>query len=215
MGHQPPVSPLRLAAPPGYTFEAVQVPWKRAQELAKIGKIDLLVNLRITPERQEWLKFSGNPTFLNPIAVFMLENRAFPLRSWDLLKPLLGGVSLGDTFGNGFDEYLRANLKVESALSMVENFRKLDAGRIDYFVTGLNTGLAWLAAVPLPHKVVALSPSISNEAIHLGISALSPHGDLLVDLDRRLAQLRSDGQLEKILTRNLEKYTVNPVGFLP
>lgn len=46
---------LELIIPEGYVLEPVNVPWRRAQEMAKNGEIDLLVNFRVTPERSEWL----------------------------------------------------------------------------------------------------------------------------------------------------------------
>ena len=90
----------------------------------------MLVNIRVTPERSKWLDFSNNPTFPNPIVVFMRKDKAVSLKSWDELKPLQGGVTLGDAFGNGFDEYLTKNLKVDVIPNMSGNFAKLNSGRI-------------------------------------------------------------------------------------
>ena len=44
---------LSLIIPSGYTLRPIMVPWVRAQKMAAEGNIDLLVNLRITPERSE------------------------------------------------------------------------------------------------------------------------------------------------------------------
>ncbi len=205
---------LSLLVPQGYVFRPVLVPWRRAQEMAKAGQIDLLVNLRVTPERSEWLQFSANPTFYNPISVFMRKDEVIPFRSWDELKPLRGGVSLGDTFGNGFDAYLAANLTVEVVPTLVENFRKLDSGRIDYFVSGHYMGLAWLSSAKIS-SITALTPPISNDSIHLGFSRLSPHRDLLPEIDRKLAQLKADGTLDRLLAQYLKKFTNSPLSVFP
>jgi polar amino acid transport system substrate-binding protein len=85
-----------------------------------------------TPERSQWLKFSIHPTLYNPITVFMRKENVIPFKSWDELKPLRGGVTSGDSFGNGFDEYLKENLKVEVISNMSGNFLKLNSERIDY-----------------------------------------------------------------------------------
>jgi ABC-type amino acid transport substrate-binding protein len=37
--------------------------------------------------------------------VFVRRDHAFPFRTWQDLKGKHGGVSLGDTFGGGFDAY--------------------------------------------------------------------------------------------------------------
>ena len=201
---------LKLVAPAGYELREVLVPWVRAQEMARRGEIDLLVNVRITPERSVWLQFSKNPTFYNPIVVFMRRDRTIPLKSWDELKPLRGGVTMGDAFGNGFDEYLKASLSVEAIPNMSGNFRKLNAGRIDYFVSGYYMGMAWLAQAGLQERIVALQPPISKNYIHLGFSRLSPHAHLLPGIDRRLAELNADGTLDRLLKEQLAIFSAQP-----
>lgn len=198
---------LSLVIPPGYRLKPVMVPWKRAQEMAKIGEIDLLVNIRITPERATWLEFSTHPTFPNPIAVFMRADRAIPFKSWDELQSLEGGLALGDTYGNGFDEYLEAHLNTHRVGTMVVNFKKLEAGRIDYFVSGENMGKAWLKVAGLSTKIVALSPPVSNDSIHLGFSKKSPFLHLLPLIDARLARLEADGTSLRLLKKYLDRFT--------
>lgn len=194
---------LPLIIPEGYTLRPVMVPWARAQRMAQEGYIDLLVNLRITPERSAWLQFSKNPTFPNPIAVFMRKDNAVPFESWDELKSLRGGVTIGDAFGNGFDAYLKANLKVEAIPNAYSNFRKLESGRIDYFVTGYYMGMTWLVNANKQEVIVPLKPFISNHSIHLGFSRRSPHVALLPEIDRKLAQLAADGTLARILNEQI------------
>ena len=201
---------LKLIAPAGYALREVMVPWGRAQEMAKRGEIDLLVNLRITPERSEWLQFSQQPTFYNPIVVFMRRERAIPFKSWDELKPLRGGVTIGDAFGNGFDEYLKAQLSVEAIPNMSGNFHKLESDRIDYFVSGYYMGLAWLAQAGFGERIVALQPPISQNYIHLAFSRLSPHRHLLPGIDRRLAALNADGTLDRLLKEQLAIFSAQP-----
>ncbi|MEI7432057.1 MAG: transporter substrate-binding domain-containing protein [Betaproteobacteria bacterium] len=204
---------LSLIAPKGYVFRAVVTPWARAQEMVKRGEIDMLVNIRITPERSKWLDFSNNPTFPNPIVVFMRKDKVLPFKSWDELKPLQGGVTLGDAFGNGFDSYMTNNLKVEVIQNMSGNFAKLNAGRIDYFVSGYYMGMAFLSHAEYRDQITALSPPISKNSIHLGFSKLSPHRDVLPEIDRNLAKLGKDGTLNKILKSHLKKFaeTTQPV----
>jgi polar amino acid transport system substrate-binding protein len=195
--------------PNGYTLEPVMVPWLRAQEMARAGRIDLLVNIRITPERSAWLTFSRNPTFSNPIVVFMRRDRQIPFRSWDELQPLLGGTALGDNYGNGFDEYLAAKLTTQSAPTMVENFRKLDAGRIDYFVSGYYMGHAWLQLSGLDRRIVALDPPVSDNSINLAFNKKSPHVGLLPEIDRNLARLQADGTPDRLLRKYLKVYAAS------
>lgn len=145
----------------------------------------------------------------------MQKDQVIPFATWDELKPLVGGVAFGDTYGNGFDEYLAENLTVESAPSMIENFKKLDTGRIDYFVSGYYMGMAMLESSKLSERIVALSPPISNNSIHLGFSKKSKYIYLLPEIDEKLAQLGSEGQLELILTKYLKQFSNHPIEEFP
>lgn len=206
---------LRSIAPKGYVFRAVVVPWARAQEMAKRGELDMLVNIRVTPERQKWLEFSTNATFPNPIVVFMRKDKAIPLKSWDELKALQGGATLGDAFGTEFDEYLAKNLKVEVISNMSGNFAKLNLGRIDYFVSGYYMGLAFLSRLDYGGSIVALNPPVSNTPIHIAFSKLSPHREVLPEIDRSLAKLSADGTLNKLLKTYLQMYSETALPLLP
>jgi len=206
---------LRLVLPPGVTARPVVLPWKRVLERAAAGDIDLVLSLRITPERSQYLKFTTHRAFPNPIVVFARADADWHFSSWDDLKGRPGGISAGDTFGGGFDEYWRAHLQVETADSMVENFRKLDGGRIQWFVTGRYLGQAYLTAHPPGHPIDALSPPVSTGDIHFGFSARSKWLDLLPVIDRRLDELDRAGTLERLLQKYVAGQQAAPTGRFP
>jgi polar amino acid transport system substrate-binding protein len=198
---------LGLVMPEGIRCEPRVLPWKRTLLMAEEGRIDLVLSLRITPEREKFLVFTSHRAFPNPIVVFVRRDRPFPYAGRQDLKGRRGGVALGDTFGNGFDEYWRAELTVETAPTMVENFRKLDAGRIDYFVTSLYLGRAYLSRNPTEHEIIPLQPAISNMDIHFGFSRRSPFAGLVGQVSTRLEELDRQGLLEQVLERHLEFFS--------
>lgn len=200
---------LTMALPPGVKLQPAVYPWPRALTLAKEGRIDLLVSLRITPERSEFLEFTTHRAFPNPIVVFVRKNQAFPFKSWADLKLKKGGISQGDTFGNGFDEYLRRELTVEVSPTMENNFMKLDAGRIDYFVTSKYVGMAYAATHSSRHGIRTLSPAISQQDIHFGFSKASPCVGLLEEVSLRLKQLDHKGVPEQLLRKHLRRLTAH------
>lgn len=201
---------LAMVTPPGVKLKPLLFPWKRSMSMAASGEIDLLVSLRITPERSEYLKFTTHRAFPNPIVIFVRKDRAFPYKEWKDLKRRRGGVSLGDTFGAGFDEYWRSELTMEDAPSMVENFRKLDEGRIDYFVTSLYLGEAYISSQRFKNEIVPLSPPISTMDIHFGFSRKSACMQHLDYFSRRLAELDSRGVPERLLKKHLKRFREKP-----
>ncbi len=196
---------LKLAAPPGVRLKPVALPWKRALLLAERGEIDLILSLRITPERSRYLAFVPARAFPNPIVVFVRKNRAFPFTSWADLKGRRGGLSMGDTFGAGFDEYWRAELSLEEAKDMEGNFKKLHAGRIDYFVTSRYVGEAYAARHPEMADIVPLGAPISEQDIHFGFSRRSPCAALSRYISSRLRELDRSGVSERLLTEHLRR----------
>ncbi|MBI5519545.1 MAG: amino acid ABC transporter substrate-binding protein [Desulfovibrio sp.] len=197
---------LALALPPGVRARPVVLPWRRTLEWARQGKVDLILSLRITPERTDYLLFTAHRSFSNPIVVFVRRDRVFPFKQWADLKGRRGGVSFGDRFGNGFDEYWRAELTVEEAPTMESNFAKLEAGRIDYFVTSRYVGEAYAGAHTEGHGVTVLAPPISDEGIHFGFSKASPCAALARLVDARLKELDRKGVSEQLLKKHLRRY---------
>ena len=123
-------------------------PWPRVLKLAEVGKVDVVMSLKNTPDRREYMDFTSTPSFSNPMAVFVRQDHAFSFTRWEDLIGKRGGVNAGDHYGEGFDEFLQDQLQVEATTEMSANFRKLAIGRIDYFVTGLYPGLSYLADNP-------------------------------------------------------------------
>lgn len=197
---------LALALPRGVRARPVVLPWLRALQWARQGKVDLILSLRVTPERSEFLAFTGQRSFSNPIAVFVRRDKAFPFRQWSDLQGRRGGISFGDSFGGGFDEYWRAELSVEEAPTMEHNFAKLEAGRIDYFVTSRYVGEAYAGKHPEGHGVTVLVPAISDEGIHFGFSKASPCASLVEQVDRKFRELERKGIPEKLLRKHLGLY---------
>ena len=190
---------LPLLIPGHIKLQAVVYPWKRAQQMAQEGRIDLLLSLRKTPEREAYLLFSHQPIFANPIAIFRLKGKQASVADWQTLVGLRGGVSRGDSFGKKFDLFLQQKLTVEEAGSMQENFEKLRRGRIDYFVSGQYAGNYYLREHGLEHEIVALQPPVTDESIHIGFSRLSPCQALEPYVSQRLAELERSGYIQRLL----------------
>jgi polar amino acid transport system substrate-binding protein len=197
---------LSMIMPKNLKLKPVVYPWKRSMLMAQKGEIDLLVSLRITPERSEYLEFTTHRAFPNPIVVFVCKDKAFPYKTWKDLKLFTGGISFGDTFGGGFDEYSRKELTIQEAKTMKDNFNKLDAGRIDYFVTSYFLGMAYLSKHKFRHEIVSLSPPISNGNIHFGISKKSKYIYLIPYISSKLEELDKKGIPDALLRKYLERY---------
>lgn len=202
------VSLLRKVAPPGVELVPVDVPWKRAQEMARSGGIDLLLAIRPTEEREKYLLFTSHRAFANPIVVFTRSDNHFPYGQWSDLKGRLGGVSMGDSFGHGFDAYLKQELTVEEAPSAENNFRKLAFGRIDYFVSGYYFSMAILKGGVMESLIEARQPPVTDGDIGFAFSRKSACSSLAVDMSARLAELDKAGVPDRLVKEAVAEYVV-------
>ncbi|MBL8473033.1 MAG: transporter substrate-binding domain-containing protein [Rhodocyclaceae bacterium] len=191
----------------GVKWQADSVgPWKRVLKSAENGQIDMILSLRDTPERRNFLQFTGAPSFPNPTAVFMAAARRFDYHGWPDLRQRRGGIAAGDKFGEEFDRYAAQNLSLEETDTPVANFHKLAAGRLDFVLTGLYTGRAQLAALRLEAQIVALQPVVNSSQVHLGFALTSACRALIPKIDARLREFARDGTSEAALERNLVRW---------
>lgn len=199
------VALLQRVIPPGVQLQAVVYPWKRVLQTAEAGQLDIILPLRINAERARYLRFGKQPAFENPIAVFTRKDSSLRYQSWESLKPYRGGVSLGDVFGDGFDEYLARQLSVEMAPNMESNFKKLALGRIDYFITGRYVGLAYLRKTGLYRQLHDMPIAVSSSKIYLGFGPRVP--DSLIDsTDAALSRMAASGETRALLDKWLARY---------
>ncbi|KAF1047032.1 MAG: hypothetical protein GAK35_00829 [Herbaspirillum frisingense] len=90
-------------------------PFHRVLKEAERGDVSMVASLKNTPERQHYLAYTSVPLFANPIAIFVARDRRFAYAGWKDLIGKRGAITLGNQFGGGFDEFMRDNLKIETA----------------------------------------------------------------------------------------------------
>lgn len=176
-------------------------PLQQVIKEAEDGTLDMVSSLKDSPERQRFLAFTNTPLFTNPIAVFVAKDRAFDYVGWKDLIGKKGGVTQGNRYGGGFDEFMKANLKVEPAQKVYINFTKLESGSIDYLITGYYSGLLHLAQTKQSDKFVPLYPYISETNNFIALSKASPCVGYLPQLNAQLATMQRNGEFDAILKR--------------
>ncbi|OYT93105.1 MAG: amino acid-binding protein [Burkholderiales bacterium PBB3] len=194
---------LAKLVPEGVKLKPVVYPWKRVLVMAEHGEIDLVLSLRKTAERETYLAFTAVPSFPNPIAVFVRTANKFPYQTWADLKHKRGAISLGDRLGGGFDEYWPKELEILERGTVDENFRRLEGGHIDYFITSQFAGVASLRARQGGSKITYLKPPITEEGLYFGFSKKSPCAALLAQFDQRLSAMEKNDGLRTILNKHL------------
>jgi polar amino acid transport system substrate-binding protein len=180
-------------------------PFPRVLDEARRGTVDLIAELKNTPERRAYLSFSSVPIFINPVAVFTRPEQTLPFKSWDELTGLRGGITADNKFGGGFDEFMTNRLTVETADRIGLNFAKLAAGRIDYFVNSYYPALSWLIRDGREADFKLVQPFVTATDNFVGWSKASPCIGKLREFDTVLAAMVRSGEVRRILDANLDR----------
>lgn len=191
-----------------YEFRYVG-PWQRVLNQAREGKVDMVVTLKDTPERRDYLAFPATPAFTNPIAVFVAKDRSFPFAGPKDLQGRAGGISKGNRLGGPEGRALEESLRLDEGLDAEHNFAKLARGRIDYFITGLYAGLAQQYVRPDAEKFTFLMPYLLESPNYMGFVKRSPCSKHLAQFDAVLARLVQAGEVPGILEANLRLWVAS------
>lgn len=181
-------------------------PFPRVLLAARNGDIDLISELKDTPDRRAYVAFPDTPIFVNPIAVFTRRDHPIAYARWDDLVGLRGGITLANKFGGGFDEFLVQHLTVEEAPRLASGFAMLAKDRIEYFVTGYYPGLAYLIRTHEENEFTAVQPYVTASDNFIGIARKSPCLGRLADIDQALAAMIRSGEVQRILQSGLEAW---------
>jgi len=190
----------------GVKVDAIAVgPWDKVVKDACEGRIDGVVALFMTDERVKFLDYSI-PFAQDPVAIFVSKDRGFPYGSWKDLIGKRGTSTIGDSYGQTFDDFINAKLKVKRLRTVEGNFRDLLNGQADYFIYSMYAGLLGSHKAGVADRVTFLKPFAASENWYLAVSKKSPYAKYVPEINKILAGLAQDGTVAKLTTRYLEYY---------
>ena len=179
-------------------------PFKRVLAAAETGEIDIVAELKKTPEREAYLAFPTTPIFVNPVAVFTHRGRNLTLPKREALVGLRGGIVFANQFGGGLDEFLAQRLSIEEVPRLDLGLKMLELDRLDYFITGYYPGMTYLLDQGLEGSYVVQRPFVVATDNFVGISRRSRCFARLEGLDAVLARMKRDGELDRIFNAATE-----------
>jgi polar amino acid transport system substrate-binding protein len=185
-------------------------PLPRVLVKAERGEVDMVATLKKTPERETFLSYPKTAAFSNPVAVFVARKHSFTFRDRRDLVGLRGGITNGNLFGDGLDEYLREHLSFEEANSAERNFDKLGLARIDYFLTGYYAGMAYLSKRGEEDTFEALTPYVAATENYLALTRNGNCLDKLDAIDARLAVLKKSGVIDGLIRQSMRNWKARP-----
>jgi ABC-type amino acid transport substrate-binding protein len=187
----------------GDSYDIQLFPWKRAYELASMGK-GALIGVSKTTERQQIFDFS-EPLYNDDIQIVVLKGREFPFTQLaDLKGKSLGGV-LGASYGEAVDKAIQENLfKVDRDIGQSGRLKKLLAHRMDGALIG--NGQAGfesvLASDPLllaqRHQFLVLKTPLTRDPLYLAAARSMDKKAVIERFNKALRELQKNGILKRV-----------------
>lgn len=175
--------------------------WDQVLEKAKANQIDVLVAAYKTEARQQYLAYSVAYT-VDPIALFVKKNSKLKYEKWSDLIGKKGIAMIGDSYGQEFDDYISANLKVGRVLTAKEAFDSLEKKSADYFVYALYSGQRYINQNGLQAEFIALPKEVTSENFYIAIAKKSTAAKYLPQINELIEKYKDDGTIDQLL----EKY---------
>ncbi|WP_084788917.1 ABC transporter substrate-binding protein [Bradyrhizobium sp. Cp5.3] len=182
------------------------LPWARAQALVQDGNADAFFT-NPTPARLEYAMFTHRAAIETKTELFYaLDNpRRAEIEAIRNVEQL-AGFRQGDYVGNGFAEVTFKGLQVDVTPTLDSVFRKIAAGRLDFFVGNDLVAKSVLKKTVLGEKIRSFQVDIGRPSqFHIGIRKTFPDvAPLIEKADTATEAALADGTL----TRIVAAYTV-------
>lgn len=177
-------------------YQIELLPWLRAFNRAVLEDNTCVFSTTRTEQREGQFRWVG-PIVENPWVLYARKSDTRQLSSLESARPYrIGGYS-----GDAVAQYLIArNFDVDMANSDVQNVRKLQAGRIDYWATGKYSGERYLANEKADNIVQVLT--FNTTFMYLACNRHLPDATFQ-KLDGALRSMQKDGSAAKITAQYL------------
>jgi len=177
------------------------LPWARAQALVREGSADAFCT-NPTPTRLEYAMFTRRAAIETKTELFYaLDN---PRRAEiEAVRNVgqLAGFRQGDYVGNGFAEVTFKGLPVDVTPTLDSVFRKIAAGRLDFFVGNDLVAKSVLKQIGIGEKIRSFQVDIGQPShFHIGVRKTFPDVAALIEkADTAIEAALADGTLARIV----------------
>jgi polar amino acid transport system substrate-binding protein len=195
----------------GFKPVFVELPWARALEELKFGRVQIMMNLSKTDKRSQFLHWIGPERFSQLALVVKKGNEFLPVKKIDdlLIVAKKQGINFGIQteyhYGNEFMEKLKDKSfsdYFEPIPTDLINPRKTKKGRILGFFEDKVSMVYKIKNNPAYNELALHSFILHKEPVYFGISKMGVSNEVLEKLGKAFERLNQNGKLDTI--RNTE-----------
>ncbi len=171
--------------------------WAEVQEKARSGAVDLIVSAYRNKDREAYLEFS-EPYLESPVVIVTKKGDGFACNCWTDLIGKKGVAHAGESFGEKFDDYIKARLDV-TYTTYNRAFEMLGEDTADYLIIDLYPAIIYSKLLQVEDRIEFMAKPATVQHFHMAFSRRSPHRSLLPEINRRIAELKKQGAIKKML----------------
>ncbi len=179
-------------------------PWSRVQELARMGKVDLIAGAFFTTARLDYMDYFYPAFRSTRTVIWTMPNRAFNYRTWSDLRDRKGLTVVNNSFGEEFDAYAKKSLSIANVATLEQALQMLVLGRTDYLIYEEDPGLAFAAKLNISGLITA-PVAVSTEGLHLTFSHKSEcnSSELRGRIAKAMQKLPKDNVMKNLVETNI------------
>ncbi len=181
---------------------------EQAEQDVISGRIDLLLNARLTVPLQERLEFISPPLHEAPSVVWVAHGHPFTyLDQNDLLGRQ--GIRLAEPFSSSFERFAQDELQLSTAADLSQAWSQLLQGRSEYLLYERYRGHADAVRRGLVGELEVLEPAVDTNGLYLAISPASVCNDtrLRDQLMKAITKVvEQEEMIERLLKENLRRW---------
>jgi len=182
-------------------------PWDQVQEKARSGEVDVLVAAYKTTAREEYMSYS-TAYVTDPLALFVKRGKEFSFAKNEDLIGKKGVGTDGDSYGQEFDDYIKAHLTFVRTATAKEAFDLVESGQADYFIYSLYSGHEELKTNKREAQFAELPRFVAEEPFYLTISKKSPFLQYLPEINRLIEKYKADGTIDKLMAKYKAQFQI-------
>lgn len=180
-------------------------PWKRVQENARSGEIDIIVGLYSNTERRSYMVYTI-PYMTDPTSIFVMKEKIFSFNKWENLIGKKGITMYGDSFGEELDGFIEEKLTMHKAYNVDTIFKLLDTGRSDYILWGYYPCLVNVYANGYKDKIIPLPQYVVVENMYMAFSKKSKYVHLVPEVNKIIKKIKTEGHIENWTKKYLDHF---------
>ena len=188
----------------GHTISYKNVPWRRAIAATRIGEYNAIIGA-IKKEAPDFI-FPDEEFGMVKYIFFAKRGNTWTYKGLESLRTIVTGAITGYSYGEELDTYFKENTQqvqyVHSEDPLLQNIKKLIAGRFDVLIEDENVLLYKINKMGVTDKIV--NAGSAGERINLYI-AFSPEiaksKEYAEIFSKGIRKLKNSGKLEKVLLK--------------